>query len=177
MVLLSVARQTACGHDCEKCPGCGVQAGHLEVRAVDRVGVRPGDRVEVRSDNRKLLGMAALVYLLPVAMFLVGYFLGDALARAGGSTSCSSATGRSLPSAPTRAAVSHSMYRMESISWVNCTKNSQTAAHTAKKAKTAVPRAIRFLSFCCIRSFVPPAANFSCPFFCWGTGLPRGWRK
>ena len=84
MVLLSVARQTACGHDCEKCSGCGVQAGHLEVRAVDRVGVRPGDRVEVRSDNRKLLGMAALVYLLPVAMFLVGNFLGDALARAGG---------------------------------------------------------------------------------------------
>ena len=84
LVLLSVARQTACGHDCENCAGCGVQAGRLEVRAVDRVGVSPGDRVEVRSDNRKLLGMAALVYLLPVAMFLAGYLLGDVLARAGG---------------------------------------------------------------------------------------------
>ena len=84
LVLLSVARQTACGHDCENCAGCGVQAGRLEVRAVDRIGVSPGDRVEVRSDNRKLLGMAALVYLLPVAMFLAGYLLGDVLARAGG---------------------------------------------------------------------------------------------
>ncbi len=79
-VLLSVVRQTACGHDCESCAGCGVQAGALRITAVDRVGgLQVGEKVIVSSENRQVIGIAALVYLLPVAAFLAGYLLGDAL--------------------------------------------------------------------------------------------------
>ena len=41
------------------------------------MGVCVGDRVEVASDNRRIIGIAALVYLLPFAAFFVGYALGS----------------------------------------------------------------------------------------------------
>lgn len=81
-VLISVARQTACAHNCAECAGCGGHAGSLEVRAVDRIGVSVGEKVLVRSDNRPILTTAALVYLVPVAAFLVGYSLGASLSPA-----------------------------------------------------------------------------------------------
>ena len=69
-VLISVARQTACAHNCAECAGCGGHAGSLAVRAVDRIGgVSVGEKVLVRSDNRPILTTAALVYLLPAAAF------------------------------------------------------------------------------------------------------------
>lgn len=71
-VLVTVARQTACGHDCEKCAGCGAQAGSVTVTAGTDLPLRAGDRVEIYSGSR-VLGIAALVYLLPVALFLAGY--------------------------------------------------------------------------------------------------------
>lgn len=78
-VLISVARQSACAHNCAECAGCGGHAGSLEVRAVDRIGVSVGEKVLVRSDNRPILTTAALVYLVPAAAFLVGYGLGASL--------------------------------------------------------------------------------------------------
>lgn len=69
---VAVARQTACGHDCENCGGCGVQGTKICVRAKTAIALEPGDTVELYSDNR-VLGFAALVYLLPVALFLAGY--------------------------------------------------------------------------------------------------------
>lgn len=81
-VLISVARQSACAHNCAECAGCGGHAGSLEVRAVDRIGVSVGEKVLVRSDNRPILTTAALVYLVPAAAFLVGYGLGASLSPA-----------------------------------------------------------------------------------------------
>ena len=79
-VLLSVVRQTACGHNCEQCAGCGVQAGALRITAVDRIGgLHVGEKVVVSSADKQVLGIAALVYLLPVAAFLAGYLGGEAL--------------------------------------------------------------------------------------------------
>ena len=83
-VLLSVVRQTACGHNCENCAGCGVQASAVRVVAKDLIGVHPGEKVVVSSQNKQVIGVAALVYLCPAAAFLAGYGLGDALARAWG---------------------------------------------------------------------------------------------
>ena len=40
---------------------------------------RPGDKVVVESSTKKLLGVVALVYLLPVVGFLLGYFLTEGL--------------------------------------------------------------------------------------------------
>ena len=74
-VEVSVTRQTACGHDCENCGGCGAgTARQLLVRAETELPLVPGDRVEIYSGNG-LLWAAALVYLGPVALFLLGYLL------------------------------------------------------------------------------------------------------
>ena len=74
-VEVTIARQTACGHDCENCGGCAVgKAGQVVIRAETDFPLQPGDRVEIYSDN-KVLGAAALVYLGPVVLFLLGYML------------------------------------------------------------------------------------------------------
>jgi sigma-E factor negative regulatory protein RseC len=69
-----VDRQTACGHDCENCGGCGAEGGSLTVLAQTQVPVQPGDVVELYSGGQ-VLGIAALVYLLPVALFFLGVLL------------------------------------------------------------------------------------------------------
>ena len=78
---ISVPRKTACGHDCEECAGCGMTGAAIHARAKDPVGVRPGQKVVVESATRKILGVVALVYLLPVVGFLLGYFLSEGLAE------------------------------------------------------------------------------------------------
>ena len=74
LAMVTVARQTACGHDCENCAGCGAQAGSVSVWASTDIPVKEGDRVEIYS-SRKVLAVAALVYLVPVFLFLAGYVL------------------------------------------------------------------------------------------------------
>ncbi len=69
---VTVARQTACGHDCENCAGCGAQAGSFTVRARTDIDLSLGDKVEIYT-GQKVLNAAALVYLVPVLLFLVGY--------------------------------------------------------------------------------------------------------
>ena len=80
-VEISVPRKSACGHDCEECAGCGMTCAAIHARAKDPVGVRPGQKVVVESATRKILGVVALVYLLPVVGFLLGYFLSEGLAE------------------------------------------------------------------------------------------------
>ena len=70
---VTVRRKTACGHDCENCAGCGaVDAGSFTVRARTDISVKLGDQVEIYTDQ-KVLSAAALVYLVPLVLFLVGY--------------------------------------------------------------------------------------------------------
>lgn len=80
-VEISVPRKSACGHDCEECAGCGMTGAAIQARASDPIGVETGDKVVVQSETKKLLGVAALVYLLPVIGFLLGYFLSAGLAE------------------------------------------------------------------------------------------------
>lgn len=75
LVRVIVARKSACGHDCEHCGGCGAQGGSVEVQAKTALPVEPGDKVELYSGGRKVLGAAALVYLTPVVLFLLGYMI------------------------------------------------------------------------------------------------------
>lgn len=80
-VEISVPRKSACGHDCEECAGCGMTGASIHARARDEVGAQPGDKVVVESSTKKLLGVVALVYVLPVVFFLLGYFLTPGLAE------------------------------------------------------------------------------------------------
>ena len=76
---ISVPRKSACGHDCEECAGCGVTGAAVKARAENPIGAEPGQKVVVESATRKILGVVALVYLLPVVGFLLGYFLSAGL--------------------------------------------------------------------------------------------------
>lgn len=80
---ISVPRKSACGHDCEECAGCGMTGAAIHARARNDAGAQPGDKVVVESSTKKLLGVAALVYLLPVVGFLLGYFLTEGLLTEG----------------------------------------------------------------------------------------------
>lgn len=77
--LISVPRKSACGHDCEECAGCGMTGAAIKTKAKNPVDARVGQKVVVESSTKKLLGVVALVYLLPVLFFLLGYFLTEGL--------------------------------------------------------------------------------------------------
>lgn len=78
---VSVPRKSACGHDCEECAGCGMTGAAIKARARNDIGAQPGDKVVVESSTKKIFGVVALVYVLPVALFLMGYFLSEGLAE------------------------------------------------------------------------------------------------
>ena len=71
--MISVPRKSACGHDCEECAGCGVTGAAVRARAANPIGAQPGQKVVVESDTQKMLGIVAMVYLIPVVLFLAGY--------------------------------------------------------------------------------------------------------
>ena len=79
-VEVTVARQSACSHNCESCGGCAGRTVNLTVRAGSDIPLALGDKVEIYSDNR-VLGAAALVYLGPVVLFLLGYLMTGFLAE------------------------------------------------------------------------------------------------
>lgn len=72
---ISVPRKSACGHDCEECAGCGVSGAAVKARAANPIGARPGQKVVVESSTKKMLRIVALVYLIPVVLFLAGYVI------------------------------------------------------------------------------------------------------
>ena len=73
--VISVPRKSACGHDCEECAGCGVSGAAVHAKAVNPVGAQVGQKVVVQSDTNKMLRIVALVYLIPVVLFLTGYLI------------------------------------------------------------------------------------------------------
>ena len=75
---LLVLRQSACSGDCGNCGGCGAVQQQLLVTAENRIRAREGDLVYVSTATSLVLKAAVLVYLLPLILFLVGYFLASA---------------------------------------------------------------------------------------------------
>lgn len=76
---ISVLRQSACGGNCAGCSGCGGSTAPILVEAVNLIQARPGQKVIVESSTRKTLGIAVLVYIIPVILFLTGYLAASAL--------------------------------------------------------------------------------------------------
>ena len=79
MAEIAVPRKSACGHDCEECAGCGVTGTAVSAKARNPIGAVPGDKVVVESSSKTVLGIIAIVYLIPVVLFLLGYFLTEKL--------------------------------------------------------------------------------------------------
>ena len=88
MAEIEVTRRSACGHDCAKCGGCGgLETQTLYVTARNKAEANVGERVLIEGETGQVLGLAMLVYVLPIVLFFVGYALGSVLftgAGAGG---------------------------------------------------------------------------------------------
>lgn len=80
---ISVARQSACAHDCHECAGCGGTVAPVHAVAVNPIGAQAGQKVVVESETRQIFGVILLVYLLPVVLFFVGWFATAHLASDG----------------------------------------------------------------------------------------------
>lgn len=70
-----VERESACGHDCGSCAGCGLRAAPIKTYARNTKGACVGDTVEIESESRKVLFFAGAVYLLPLILFFAAYFI------------------------------------------------------------------------------------------------------
>ena len=86
VALVCVERRAACDgchratddHGCSVCTLLGGNAKTV-ARARNTVGASVGDRVEVEARTARVLGYAAMVFLLPIVLLLVGYFVGQLL--------------------------------------------------------------------------------------------------
>ena len=80
MARVQYHRPTACHGDCSKCAGgCGAMAAQEEliVSAQNLIGARVGDTVYIEGETKKVAWAILLVYVIPVVLFLLGYFLGQ----------------------------------------------------------------------------------------------------
>ena len=70
-------RQSACSGDCHKCSGCGAAQETLVLDVQNPIGAKPGDLVNIESESAPVLVAAAVMYVLPLVLFLVGYAIGS----------------------------------------------------------------------------------------------------
>ena len=68
-------RQSACSGDCHKCSGCGAVSQTMVLTANNPIGARPGQVVTVRAESGPVLAAAAMLYMLPLVLFFVGYLV------------------------------------------------------------------------------------------------------
>lgn len=76
-------RESACSGDCHKCSGCGAQKETMITTANNPIAAKAGDMVVIESATGPVLKAAAMLYILPVVLFLAGYLLGEHLFRLG----------------------------------------------------------------------------------------------
>ena len=76
-------RQSACSGDCHKCSGCGAAKETVVFTAKNPVDAKPGDLVKVEAATGAVLRSAAVLYLLPLVLFLAGYIVGVVLWNTG----------------------------------------------------------------------------------------------
>lgn len=72
MAQIEVRRKSACAGDCGTCKGCAHPEEIIRATAVNRVGAAAGNKVVVESSTQLILKWAALLYLLPIVLMLIG---------------------------------------------------------------------------------------------------------
>lgn len=87
-VEVRVRRTSACAsaHNCGSCDHCSFMenAPEITVVAEDAHGAGVGDTVTVETASSRVLGAAALLYIVPLVLFFLGYFIGGSLGWAEG---------------------------------------------------------------------------------------------
>lgn len=81
-VEIEVQRQSACSGDCNKCGGCATPTEFVQAIAQNPVGACVGEIVTVEGSSKVIMQFAAIVYMLPLVLFFVGYGICAGLALA-----------------------------------------------------------------------------------------------
>lgn len=83
MAEVVVTRSTACGSNCGNCESCIFQS---EIKTVARnlINAGPGQRVVIESKSSRIYSAALMVYILPMVLALVGYFISYAMGASEG---------------------------------------------------------------------------------------------
>ena len=81
-------RESACSGDCHKCAGCGAAKETILLKAQNPIGAKRGDLVTLETATGPVLKAAVVMYMAPMLLFFVGYFVGDALFRRGALVGC-----------------------------------------------------------------------------------------
>ena len=71
-----LVRESACSGDCHKCSGCGAAKETMIFQADNPIGARQGDLVKVESATGPVMKAATVLYVNPLVLFFVGYYLG-----------------------------------------------------------------------------------------------------
>lgn len=69
-------RQSACSGDCHKCAGCGATPQTILLKAENPIGATAGEMVFIRAESGPVLKAAAVLYVMPMLLFFLGYLLG-----------------------------------------------------------------------------------------------------
>ena len=69
-------RQSACSGDCHKCSGCGAVQESMTLTARNPIGAKPGELVVIESQTGPVLAAAAVLYVVPLVLFFLGYLIG-----------------------------------------------------------------------------------------------------
>ena len=67
-----------CGHPCEL-TGIVAGSGKMRTTAQNKIGAEQGDTVEVETESTKVLGYAAIVFLMPILVCAAFYFIANTL--------------------------------------------------------------------------------------------------
>ena len=76
-------RESACSGDCHKCSGCGAAKETVLFTADNPIGAAVGDFVKVESSTAPVLKAAMVLYVLPLVLFFLGYYIGYRLGNFG----------------------------------------------------------------------------------------------
>ncbi|MBQ9148685.1 MAG: SoxR reducing system RseC family protein [Oscillospiraceae bacterium] len=81
-------RQSACSGDCHKCSGCGAAQEAITLKAANPIGAKTGDFVTITAATAPVLKGAAVLYVMPLALFFLGYLAGAMAWGRGGLVGC-----------------------------------------------------------------------------------------
>ena len=83
-----LVRESACSGDCHKCSGCGAAKETMLFTARNAIGAARGDLVKVESATGPVMKAATVLYVVPLVLFFLGYYLGDLAGGMGTLFSC-----------------------------------------------------------------------------------------
>lgn len=85
-------KNDGCSHHCE-ISGLVKNSGKMKTNAINNIGAEVGDIVEVETESTKVIGYAALVFIMPIIFCLIFYYAAEALMHSQTASLISSAAG------------------------------------------------------------------------------------